>query len=202
LEWVLRFRRGGASSPAASSSSSVSTDVSGLQISDYANTSGYQLAKSYNPQNGSIMSEGPLLNNMKEGAWLSYHTGRDTGKIKMVSNYHKDQKTGIEIEFATNGSLNKRVDYDGGVLDGIYAEYKYNRPLKYAEYSMGELNGTYKTYYTNGKIQQSTEYTKGKKNGKSEFYNEEGQIIMEYVYKNDKKISGGKVTPPPSAETK
>jgi antitoxin component YwqK of YwqJK toxin-antitoxin module len=184
----------------ANSNNAAGTDASGFEISDYTNASDFQLAKSYYKNNGAIESEGPLYNDMKEGAWLTYHSGRDSNKIKSITNYHKDLKTGVEIEFATNGSLNKRIDYDGGVLDGIYAEYKYNRPLKYAEYTNGKLNGTYKTFYTNGKVQQMTEYKMDKKDGNSLFYNEEGQVIMEYVYKNDEKVSGGKVTPPPTSQ--
>jgi len=204
LGFLMSCGGGSTSTTAAKAgpSNTSNTDPAAYQISEYANASGYKLAKSYNKVNNLLTEEGPLYKDMKEGAWLSYYSGRDSGKVKLVTNYHEDLKTGVELEFATNGSLSKRVDYDGGVLDGVYAEYKYNRPLKYAEYTAGELDGTYKTYYTNGKIQQMTEYTKGKKNGKSEFYNEEGQVIMEYVYKNDEKISGGKVTPPPTSQPK
>jgi len=164
--------------------------------SDYE-SAGYELAKQYHPTDRYIIAEGPMYNGMKEGAWMTYHIGRDTGKIKSITNYHKDLITGVVLEFATSGNLAKRTDYDNGKLHGIHIEYKYNRPLKYAEYTKGVLDGAYKTYYGNGKLQQFTLYKNGKKNGKSKFYNEEEQLIMEYVYDDDEKVSGGTITPPP-----
>lgn len=199
----LMMSCGGSGNSGSSASSTAGTkDFSGYSITDYKGGNGYKLAKAHHPKDGFITSEGPLKNNMREGTWMTYHTGRDTGKIKTVTNYHNDVKTGVALEFATNGSLAKRVDYDNDVIHGVYAEYKYNRPLKYAEYQEGKLNGVYKTFYSNGKLQQKSNYRNDKKNGKSLFYNEEEQLIMEYEYKNGEKVSGGKVTPPPIEEKK
>lgn len=192
---------GGSADNAGSGANDGTKDFSGYTLMDYS-ADGYQNAKKYHPKDGFILSEGPLYNNMREGAWMSYHAGRDSGKIKTVTNYHQDVKTGVELEFATSGNLSKRVDYDNGQMHGIYAEYKYNRPLKYAEYTKGQLDGAYRTFYSNGKLQQYSAYKDGKKNGKSIFYNEEEQVIMEYVYENDEKISGGTVTPPPIVKEK
>lgn len=187
---------GGSSTPAPVAGTG---DFTGFQISDYANASGYQLAKSYNSDK-SLASEGPISNGNREGTWLTYHVNRDSNKVKTITNYHKGQKTGVFLELATNGSVNKRIDYDGGVIHGVYAEYKYNRPIKYIEYNQGKIDGVYKTFYSNGKLQQITEYKNDKKNGNSIFYNEAEQVIMEYNYKNGEQVSGGKVTPPPLPE--
>lgn len=198
---ALLFNCGGGANSAPTPTAGTG-DFSGFNITPFSNANGLELAKAYNDKTGSITSEGPIAGGMREGTWITYHTGRDTGKIKTITNYYKGQKTGIELELATNGSVNKRVDFDGGVINGIYAEYKYNRPLKYAEYTQGKLDGVYKTFYSNGKLQQMTEYKDDKKEGKSVFYNEEEQIIMEYVYKNGDQVSGGKVTPSPTTAPK
>jgi len=188
----------GGSTSSAPAPTAGTGDFSGFNITPFSNANGLELAKAYDDKTGSITSEGPISGGQRDGTWIKYHTGRDTGKIKSVTNYHNGQKTGVELEFATNGSVNKRVDYDGGVIHGVYAEYKYNRPLKYAEYTQGKLNGVYKTFYNNGKLQQMTKYKNDKKEGVSVFYNEEEQIIMEYNYKNGEQVSGGKVTPSPT----
>jgi len=198
LGLVFSCGSGGSSAPAPVAGTG---NLAGFNITDYANADGYQLAKSYN-QDKSIASEGPISNGNKEGTWMTYHANRDSNKIKPITNYHNGLKTGIELELATNGSVNKRVDYDGGVIHGVYAEYKYNRPIKYAEYNQGKLDGMYKTFYNNGKLQQLTEYKNNVKEGVSIFYNEEEQVIMEYTYIKGEQQSGGVVTPPPTTQSK
>ncbi len=197
---------GGSSSSSSANTTNTSAPTANVDAppsivvtTDYS-TSGLKHVKHKHPKDGFVMSEGQMKNGKKEGAWVTYHTGRDTGKIKAINNYYDNNLNGVSMEFSNNGTILKRVDYDAGNIHGIYAEYKYNRAQKYIEYTHGEINGTYNTYYSNGKKQQETMYKNGKKNGRSVFYNEGEQIIMDFVYKNDKKISGGKVTPPPAEE--
>ncbi len=170
-------------------------DFATAVVTDYS-ASGLKHVKNFDPNLGFITSEGPIYNDKKEGTWVVYYDSRDTNKIKKITNYHQDQISGLSLEFSNSGAITKRVDYDNGQIDGIYAEYKYNRPQKLIEYTDGVMDGAYNTYYSNGKRQQETAYKNGKKNGKSIFYNEEEQVIMEFEYKNGDKISGGKVDPP------
>ena len=192
-----------ASIPNGSSSSNeaLETNQSTIYSEDYT-MGGIKHVEHKNPRDGSMISEGSMKDGKKEGAWVFYYTGRDTGKVKSMKNYHKDQLNGLSLEFSNSGTITKRVDYDNGNIHGLYAEYKYNRAQKYIEYTHGEMNGAYNTYYSNGKKQQETKYTNGMKNGRSVFYNEEEQIIMDFVYKDNEKVSGGKVTPPPVSQEK
>lgn len=195
------FACGGAGSsdstvtPATAGITTEPIDFAQAIVTDYS-ADGFKHVKNIAPNGGLITSEGPTYNGKKEGTWIVYYTGRDSNKIKKITNYHQDQISGLSLEFSNSGTITKRVDYDNGQIHGIYAEYKYNRAQKYIEYTNGVMNGAYNTYYSNGKKQQETAYTNGKKNGKSIFYNEEEQVIMEFDYKNGDKISGGKVDPP------
>ena len=188
---------GTASAPAATAPTAETTpiDFSKATVTDYS-SEGLQHVKNFDPNGGFITSEGPTYNGMKEGTWAIYYVGRDTNKIKKLTNYHKNQVSGLSLEFSNSGTITKRIDYDNGQMNGVYAEYKYNRAQKYIEYTNGVMDGAYNTYYSNGKKQQETTYNKGKKNGKSIFYNEEEAVIMEFEYKNGDKVSGGKVDPP------
>lgn len=182
-----------AAAPAGIASEPV--DLGQAIVTDYS-ADGLQHVVNTDPRGGFKTSEGPIFNGKKEGAWIVYYTGRDTNKVKKLTNYHQDQVSGLSLEFSNSGTITKRVDYDNGQIHGVYAEYKYNRAQKYIEYTNGVMNGEYNTYYSNGKKQQETSYKNGKKDGMSIFYNEEEQIIMEFEYKNGDKISGGKVDPP------
>ena len=190
-----------ASAPAAPALTAEPIDFARAIVTDYS-TDGLKHVKNVDPNGGFVTSEGPIYNDMKEGTWIVYYTGRDTNKIKKLTNYHQDQISGLSLEFSNSGTITKRIDYDKGQIHGVYAEYKYNRAQKYIEYTHGVMNGAYNTYYSTGKKQQETTYTNGKKNGKSVFYNEEEQIIMEFEYKNGEKISGGNVTPTSPSDVK
>ena len=80
--------------------------------------------------------------------------------------------------------------------DGLAMTYKFSRPVTEANYNMGQLDGISRTYNElNGKLQTETEYKDGKQHGMHKVYNEEGQVVMEYVYENGEKVSGGIVEP-------
>ena len=151
---------------------------------------------------GNVLEEGNIVNNQKEGAWLSYYSSnRDKGKIQTLTNYHKGVKNGIDLTFAKNGTIETKATYANGQLNGAYAKFKSSRKLEQATYINGQLDGVYKTFYQTGKIQQESHYKNGKKHGMSTYYNQDEAITMEYEYKDGSQVSGGKVDPPRPTKT-
>ena len=51
------------------------------------------------------------------------------------------------------------------------------------------LNGSWKTFYSNGQLKNSAVYTNCEKNGLEVWYYENGQKQSEVVYENNKMIS-------------
>ncbi len=84
------------------------------------------------------------------------------------------------------------MTYSNNQVDGISATYKFGKPVTEIPYTMGQIDGTYKEYQNN-KLHKEIQYSKGKKNGTMKYFDEEGNVTVEYVYKNDEKVSGGMV---------
>ena len=98
---------------------------------------------------------------------------------------------GPYLEMNNRGQIEKRITYLNNQIHGLYAEYKFGRPLKEFMYDDGVLNGLSKEYSDRGKLIKETNYKNGQLDGTIKQYDEAGNIILEYVYKNGEKISGG-----------
>ena len=155
---------------------------------------GVQIAEKRDQDN--VLSErGYLSNGVKNGVWISYHSGKNAGRIKTISNYTNGKLNGPYLEFSNRGQIEKKVNYLNNVYDGLFATYKNGRAEKEVIYQNGKLNGPYKEYDKRGNLQKVSNYTNDQLDGKVSFFNEEGDLVMEYTYKNGEKISGGIVEP-------
>ncbi len=167
------------SAPAPTSGSG---DLTGFELIAYPSSVAQKAMKK--EASGNVLEEGDVVDGVRQGAWLSYHTGRNAGIVKSISNYFNGNFQGPHLTFDNVGRLEKKSFYANNQLHGPYVEYKFGKPIKEANYVNGQLDGKYTTYYQNGKKQQETDYSMGKKNGKSIFYNEEEQVTLEYEFKN------------------
>ncbi|MCF8299393.1 MAG: TonB family protein [Saprospiraceae bacterium] len=149
--------------------------------------------------------------NDKTGLCKSYY---DNGKIKEIIELKNREMDGICKTYFDNGQLHRETlyskskkqtvvsvfDYFGNKLDGgnlkdgngIYIIYhlydKKDDTLKrktVAEYKDGELNGTSKEYYRNGKLESKGKYENGKPKGTWVFYNEDGSMDRTFKYELD-----------------
>jgi antitoxin component YwqK of YwqJK toxin-antitoxin module len=83
----------------------------------------------------------------------------------------------------------------GGVYDsdnGVKYEYHWGDVVK-TKYTLknGKLNGEYKTYYSNGKLEVSLNFINDKKEGEAKAYYEDGSLKKHSYYSND--LENGKV---------
>lgn len=139
---------------------------------------------------GSLQEQGYVQNGKKTGTWISYYV--EKGIPKTVTSYADGNLDGLFIQFNERGQIQARTNYKLNQYDGLAMTYKFGRPVMESNYKDGQLEGLSRNYNENtGKLQSETEFKAGQQHGTHKVYNEEGQIIMEYVYKNGKKVSGG-----------
>ena len=110
----------------------------------------------------SLMAEGPVVGNKKNGPWKLYFKG-------------------------TNGtSVMAEVTFKDDLLDGKMKEYfPSGKTMVESEYKMGVLNGRYMSYYESGIGKLEAFYRDGKKSGKSFEYYDNGNTRENAYYQND-----------------
>ena len=140
---------------------------------------------------GVVMEEGTILNGKRNGQWIEYHSSNAEGRIKSITHYINDKKTGAQLQFNTRGQIEVKANFMNDQYHGKVAKYQFGRPLEETEYKNGQYHGFHKTYYQRGDVQQEVEYKNGKQDGKFRYYDEDGNITLEYTYKNGEKVSGG-----------
>ena len=166
-------------------------DLSGFQLNKVNGTdSEYAVQKA---NNGSLLAEGIVVNGIQSGMWITYFADNDN-KIKTIANYVNGNMNGPYIELNNRGQIEKRITYLNNQIHGLYAEFKFGRPLKEFLYDNGILDGVSKEYNDRGKLVKETSYKQGKLHGNIIQYDEEGNILLQYEYKNGEKVSGGIVT--------
>jgi len=97
------------------------------------------------------------------------------GKIESVEYYKNDTLNAISKDFQ-KGILRSEIEYSMGVIDGMYKSYYTNGLLKYvAIYSDGKYIGTCQSYYRNGRLKYYNPCI-GQGNCTSTFYKRNGKI--------------------------
>ncbi len=139
---------------------------------------------------GDIIESGFVLNGLKQGTWTTYN--QDSKAPEKIMSYIDGALNGPYIEMDNQGRFALLANYKGNVLHGHYGKYRIGRPELTANYVDGQLDGVMAEYdYRTNKIKQEVSYKLGLKDGYLRYYNEEGKITLEYLYKDDERISGG-----------
>ncbi len=180
-----------------SGSAPVSADFAGYAMIDFPGSSIKKAIKTDGA--GVILEEGEVIDGVKNGTWITYHPEGE--RAKSITNYVNGRKNGLHLEMNNRGQVELQCFYADDVLDGKWAKYKFgSRPEKEVTYKMGNFDGVYKEYHGNGKLQKEVNYKDGVQHGSFKQYNDQEQLVMEYEYADGKKVSGGVVTPPATAE--
>ena len=83
----------------------------------------------------------------------------------------------LREDFYENGTLQSKMIYKNGYLQGVTEHYHKNGNLKgVGEWKGNKLNGRYEDYYENGQLRKKTTMIDNKMNGKIETYYENGKI--------------------------
>ena len=143
---------------------------------------------------GTVIERGYVRAGRKHGTWTNYDS--ETKAPKSVVSYIDGVLNGPYLEFDDHGRFALVANYRDGQLHGRYGKYRIGRAELNANYVNGQLDGSMAEYdYRNGKIKTEASYRMGKKHGPLRHYNEEGQIVLEYLYEDDERVSGGIVEP-------
>ena len=175
---LVSCNKGNVSAPAAKTSIEGYTTV---------NQGNYDKLTSNHPEGG-IFEEGFAKDESKEGTWLKYDK---EGNLIGITSYMDGKINGPSIEMNNRGQIIKKQYFLEGVPHGIYGDYKFGRATKEVNYNNGMMDGIYQEFYNNGKLQRSITYTNGEMDGPMKYYNEEGEVTLEYSYKNGEKIGEG-----------
>ncbi len=180
-------------------STSTSTPGAGINLTGYelekVNGTDTEYAVLKNPD-GTLLAEGMIKNGVQDGIWITYFEGEESNRIKTISNFVNGKMNGPYIEMNNRSQIDKRTNYLNDQVQGLYAEYKFGRPLKEFNYKDGVPDGLSKEYNDRGKLIKETSYKNGNLHGIIKQYDEDGNVILEYEYKNGEKVSGGIVDEP------
>ena len=161
----------------------------------------------------SLMAEGPVAGNRKNGLWKLYFKGTGGKSVMAEINFKDDLIDGKMKEFYPSGKLMIESDYKMGILNGRYMSYyesgigkieayykdgrKNGKSFEYFDNGNTKENAYYQndlrdgmstTFYPNGKRKAMGRFIAGKKNGLWEDFDEEmGMLEARGMYTNDKK---------------
>ncbi len=142
-----------------------------------------------NHSTGEIYEEGFVSNGVKQGTWTTYFPTE--GYIHTITSFENGKFTGPFIEFDERGRLMKQANYLNNELDGLYGEFKSGRTTRKIMYSKGKINGFMREYNNKSKMIKESNYKDNVLDGAVRNFNDDGKVILEYIYKNGEKVSGG-----------
>jgi uncharacterized protein len=182
---------------------------------------------------GKTQAEGQFTDNRRSGQWKFYNV---SGTVEQTGSFNMGRPDGLWKWYYENGALLREEEYFQGQRDGQFTEYSLSgeviaqgqytdgeknaewkyKTLEFSEqgkYISGLRDGTWKSYYPNGKLKFKGNYVQGNPDGLQSFYyedgklkeeqnfqmgirektwkkfDEEGTIILAIAYKNDVEVS-------------
>jgi len=135
----------------------------------------------YYYDDGTISSEGFLLDGNPNGYWTTYYP---SGKIKSEGNRVNFQLDSIWVFYNEEGELSSKITYENGAKTGEILTYQsgilYERALLENDVRIGEAA----IYYSTGELQKRIPYQEGVENGEGFEYARDGRVITFMKYEN------------------
>ncbi len=112
------------------------------------------------------------------------------GTLESKGSMNGKNRIGTWKYFYPDGkTLMVEENYVNGILDGLYKSYYKNGKVnEILNYKAGKLNGPAKRYADNNNLIDDLNYINGKLDGAAKYYNIYGKLIFAGNYKNDEKI--------------
>jgi len=143
---------------------------------------------------GRLDSKKTYKNGKEEGLATFYYPD---GKLRATVQYKDGLRVSDAHYLASGKVINKREYKDGHLTDGVHRYYeikdgKETHAYKIETYKDGELNGDYKSYNWENKLQEEGPYQNGKKHGMWKKYSyshvsRKYELATEGEYQDDKK---------------
>lgn len=151
---------------------------------------------------GKIFAEGQYTDSRRTGMWKFYNL---SGKTEQSGSYNNGRPDGLWTWYYDTGEVLREEEYYQGVRDGLYTEYSVTgEVIAHGQYSDGERNGdwkfksannteegkyilglkdgTWKSYYGDGKLRYKGDWVQGNPDGSHIYYYENGRIREERYY--------------------
>jgi antitoxin component YwqK of YwqJK toxin-antitoxin module len=171
----------------ATSTSDTPTDLQGLELTDIPG-SDMRYARQIDTS-GEIEIEGYVLNNKRTGMWIQYGTNGDIG---LINHYVDGELEGTVMRMTYRNQVDLKSTYQQGQLHGPWVSYKFGKVIEERTYKNGKLEGTVTMYDDRTfKVKQEVQYKDGVQDGYFRYYDENGNVTLEYQYKNGEKVAGG-----------
>lgn len=142
--------------------------------------SGAVVFETFFDESKNVVSEGKLVNKLKEGEWKYYHKG--SKDLMTVENYKTGMLNGMRKVFYKSGAIAEEAEYLNGKKDGLYKKYaeKDGIVLEESHYKNGQYNG-YAIFRDGlGNLASQGNFVDGVKKGKWQFY-ENGKLKKEEI---------------------
>ncbi len=131
---------------------------------------------------GVLIFKQKYLNDIPIDTAYYYHT--QIGKLKKIVPYQKSKPHGIFYELDSDSNIVAIGEYQNGFL------------LRYEKINQkdekGNKQGSWKEFYTDGKIKKEIDYTDGKINGYVKEYDKKGNLVNAEKYSFGKRINNPK----------
>ncbi len=137
---------------------------------------------------GQLKIQGNIINGKKNGYWMTYYPN---GQIESIVNYIDNKKEGPYIKFSDENRIGEQGNYVNDLLEGKFIKYHYGYKDEEIDLVHGMKNGWAKKYYSNGQLQYEMQMKNDVQDGLYHFYNESNQLVIEEIFKDGKKQSGG-----------
>lgn len=186
---ILSFQacKDAAQSQPGSKNNDLPTDLQGLALEDIPG-SDIKYARQINAS-GAVEIEGFVLNNKRTGMWIQYGTNGDIG---LINHYVDGKLEGVVLRMTYRNQVDLKSTYKQGELDGPWTSYKFGKVIEERMYKQGKLDGLVKLYDDRTfKVKQEAQYKNGVQDGYFRYYDEDGNVTLEYEFKNGEKVSGG-----------
>ena len=149
--------------------------------------------KAYYYDDGSISSEGTLVNGKPDQYWITYYPN---GLRKSEGNRLDFELSGEWKFYDKEGNLNNSIEYSKGIKSGFSRNYSNCFLSEELEYLDGIQIGIHKEFYpdsSNSLVKSSIPYDNGKKNGLGYLYAKDGRTVEILTYKNGFLVNREKV---------
>lgn len=145
--------------------------------------------KQYFYSNGSVSSEGTLVQGKPDGYWKAYYPNGTLKSVGKRTNFLLDS---VWCFYNEDGTLQKEISYFENHKNGFYKEYSKKDSITYLSLSVLYVNdkkqGVEQYFSSSGAVVKEINYENNKKEGKSFEYDDSVVVAISF-YENDNLIS-------------
>jgi len=132
-------------------------------------------------RNGQMFAEGQYRRGRQQGEWTYYH---ENGTVNRKVTFDGGLPNGQVDVYRADGTLMAKRDFDKGRRTGEWIDYDDTgkQPLQEEHYKDGQPDGVWKSWYPSGQIRREVALKEGKRDGVTSEWNADGSKRGEVSY--------------------